>query len=183
MVPASSNRAGWSLFQRELKNFFFGAKPVSMAEVSSIKGGGGGQSAGGGWSGKLLSVFGNQQKIRNFEKFGTISGQNVIHGDPIENGSVINGKVSVKNGRPTRAFNFRLTLAVLALRVCKPEGGRRFVTYLGAKDFKWPKVFSGGPEITEHSSGLVKAQLVATVFSLSGGTLVKLKSLKGFTVG
>ena len=63
-----------------------------MAEVSSIKGGGGGQSAGGGRSGKLLSVFGNQQKFRNFENFGTILGRNVIHGDLIENVSVINGK-------------------------------------------------------------------------------------------
>ena len=103
MIPASSNRAGWSLFQREIRNFFFflGAKLVSMAEVSSKNGGGGGQSAGGGRNGKLLSVYGNQQKIRNFENFGTISGQNVIHGDLIENVSVINGNVSVINGKPT----------------------------------------------------------------------------------
>ena len=59
MIPASSNYAGWSLFQRELKHFFSGAKPVSLAEVSSTKGGGGGQFASGGQSGKLLSVFGN----------------------------------------------------------------------------------------------------------------------------
>ncbi|KAK9993700.1 hypothetical protein SO802_023403 [Lithocarpus litseifolius] len=71
MLPASSNRAGWSLFQREMRNFFAGAKPVSIAEVSSKIGGGGGrQSARGDQSGKLLSVYGNQQKIRNFEKFG-----------------------------------------------------------------------------------------------------------------
>ena len=42
MIPASSNRAGWSLFQRELRNFFIGAKSVSLAEVSSKNGGGGG---------------------------------------------------------------------------------------------------------------------------------------------
>ena len=42
MIPASSNCAGWSLFQRELRNFFASAKPVSMAEGSSKNGGGGG---------------------------------------------------------------------------------------------------------------------------------------------
>ena len=31
MILASSNRAGWSLFQREMRDFFTGAKPVSMA--------------------------------------------------------------------------------------------------------------------------------------------------------
>ena len=137
-----------------------------MAEVSSMKGGGGGQSASGGHSGKLLSVFGKKQKIRNFEKFGTISVQNVIHADPLENGSVINGNVSFKNGRPTQAFIFKLTPAVLDLRACKPKGGRRFVTCLGAKEIRWPRVFSGGPEFTELSGGLVKAQPVATVPSL-----------------
>ena len=45
-----------------------------MAEVSSNNGGGGGQFPGGGRSGKFLSVYGNQQKIRNFEKTGTILG-------------------------------------------------------------------------------------------------------------
>ena len=47
---------------------------------------------------------------------GTILGNNEIHGDPIVN-------VSVINGRPMRVFNFKLTSANLALRVCKPEGG------------------------------------------------------------
>ena len=92
-----------------------------MAEVSSNNSGGGGQFVGGGQSGKLMFVYGNQQKIRNFEKIGTKLGQNVIHGDPIVN-------VSVINGRPTQAFNFKLTPTVLALRVCKLEGGRRIVT-------------------------------------------------------
>ena len=81
--------------------------------------------AGGGWSWKLMSVYGNQQKIRNFEKFGTKLGQNVIHGDSIVN-------VSIINGRPIWAFNFKLTPAILALRVCKLEGGRHIVTCLGA---------------------------------------------------
>ena len=93
MILASSNRASWSLFQREIRYFFSSAKPVSMAEVSSINGGGGGQSTGGGQSGKLMFVFGNQQKTRNFKKFGTNLGQNVTHGDPKENVSVINENV------------------------------------------------------------------------------------------
>ena len=37
----------------------------------------------------------------------------MIHGDPIVN-------VSVINGRPMWVFNFKLTPAILALRVCKP---------------------------------------------------------------
>ena len=61
MIAASSNRAGWFSFQREMRNFFTSAKPVSMAKVSSKNGGGGdGQSAGGNRSGKLLSAFGHQ---------------------------------------------------------------------------------------------------------------------------
>ena len=42
MILASSNRASWCLFQKELWNFFFGAKLVSMAKVSFNNGGGGG---------------------------------------------------------------------------------------------------------------------------------------------
>ena len=42
MIPAGSNRAGWSLFQNELRNFCFGAKSVSLAKVSVFNGGGGG---------------------------------------------------------------------------------------------------------------------------------------------
>ena len=80
----------------------------------------------------------------------------MIHGKPIENVSVIKGNVSALNGRPTRAFKFKLTLATLALRVCKVEGGRRFVTWLGAKEFNWPKVLSDGPEVTNKQVGLVK---------------------------
>ena len=48
MIPASSNHVGWSLFQREMRNFFTGAKPISIAKVfSNNGGGGGGQSTSG----------------------------------------------------------------------------------------------------------------------------------------
>ena len=104
-----------------------------------------------------MSVYGNQQKIRNFEKNGTKWGQNVIHGDSIENGSAINGNVSALYGKPTRAFKFKLTPAFLTLRVCKPEGGRRVVTCLGAKEISWPKDLSGGPKVTKQTGGLDEA--------------------------
>nr|POE81734.1 hypothetical protein CFP56_19934 [Quercus suber] len=147
-ILASSNRAGWSMFQRELRNFFTGEKLVFMAEESSKNGGGGGggQSTSGDRSGKLLCVFGNQQKFKKFENFGTKLGQNGISRDPIENAIVRNGNVSVSNGRPTRAFNFKLTPAFMALRVCKPEGGRLTMTWLDAKELRWPKDLSGGPD-------------------------------------
>ena len=48
MILVSSNRACWSLFQREIRNFFSSAKPISMAEESFIKGGERGQTTGGG---------------------------------------------------------------------------------------------------------------------------------------
>ena len=123
MIPASSNHAGWSLFQREMRDFFTGAKPVSMAEVSSKNGGGGGgQSAGGDRSGKILSIVSHQRKFRDFEKFGAILGQNRIPKGHVENGLVLKGKVLVINDRPTRTCTFKLTPACLALRVCKIDG-------------------------------------------------------------
>ena len=122
-----------------------------------------------------MSAYGNQQKIRNFEKIGTKLVQNVIHGDPLVNALVINGRL-------TWAFNFKLTPAILAVRVCKFEGGRRIVTCLGAKDFRWPKDLSGGPEVTKQTGGLDKAQPVAIVSSQSEGTLVKPNTLKGSSV-
>ena len=164
MIPVSSNHASWSLFQREMRNFFTSANPVSMAEVSSKNGGSaGGQSAGGGRSGKILSAYGHQQKFRNFEKFGAILGQNWIPRVPTVNGSVLNGNVSVINGRPMRAFTFKVTLAFLALRVSKPEGKKCYVTCMGTKDFSWPKDLNGRPEHRNQSSGLVKAHPVETV--------------------
>nr|POE70252.1 hypothetical protein CFP56_36516 [Quercus suber] len=163
MIPASSNRAGWSLFQRELRNFFTGAKLGSMADVSSKNGGGGGGlSVGGDRSENLLSASGNQQKIRNFEKFGAILGQNGIPGVPIGNGSVLNDNVSVINGRSTQACTFKLTPAFLALRVCKSEGEKCTVTVLGAKDVKLAQGVKGELErnigvsfrVTGASSGV-----------------------------
>ena len=97
----------------------------------------------------------------------------MIHGKPIENVSVIKGNVSALNGRPTWAFKFKLTLATLALSVCKPEGGRRSVTWLGAKEFSWPKVLSDGPEVTKQTGGLVEAQPGVLVTSQKKGSLVK----------
>ena len=95
--------------------------------------------------GKILSAIGHQRKSRNFEKLGANLGQKRILGDHAENGLVLKGKVSVFNGRPTQTCTFKLTLACLALRVCKMEGGKRFVTYLDAKEFSWPKDVSGRP--------------------------------------
>ena len=63
-------------------------------------------------------------------------------------------------------LSFKLTLVVLALRVCKPEGGRRVVTCLGDNGVRWPKAFSGGLENTKLIGGLVKAQPEARVSSL-----------------
>ena len=103
MIPASSNRAGWTLFQKELRIFCYGAKSVSL-------------NNGGGRSAKSLPVYGNHLKFRNFEKIGTKRGQNRFHGVSFENGLARNGNVSALSGRPTRAFKFNLTPALLALR-------------------------------------------------------------------
>ena len=51
------------------------------------------------------------------------------------------------------------------------------MTYLGAKEFSWPKDVSGGLELIKKSNGPVQAQTVDTVSSLKG-TLVKPMSLK-----
>ena len=178
MIPASSNRAGWSLFQNELRNFCSGAKPVSPAKISVFNGGGGGQLARDGQSGKSVSVFGNQQKFRNFEKNGTKWGQNVNHGVSFENGSARNGNVSALSGRPMRACNFKLTPALLALRVCKLVGGRRIVTLLSAKEISSPKDVGAGPEVTKLKGGLVVAQPVVQMPSITKHRLVKPSSLQ-----
>ena len=173
MIPASSNRAGWSLFQKELRNFCSGAEPLSLAKGSFNNGDGGGKLAGGGRSGKFLSYYGYQQKIRNFEKIGTFLGQNVMHGKPIENVSVKKGNVFAFTGRPTRAFQFKLTPATLALRVCKSENGRRSVTWLGDKVLSWPKVLSDEPDIIKQPGGPVVAQPEVQKVSQLKGSLVK----------
>ena len=90
----------------------------------------------------------------------------MIHGDPIVN-------VSVINGRPMWTFNFKLTPPILALRVCKPEGGRHIVTCLGVKEFSWPKDLSGGLEVTKQTVGLDEAQPMVQVPSHKKGSLVK----------
>ena len=62
MIPASSNKAGWTLFQKELRIFCYGAKPISLDKVSLNNGGGGGQLARGGRSGKSMSVYGSNKR-------------------------------------------------------------------------------------------------------------------------
>ena len=104
-------------------------------------------------------------------------GQNRIPRGHAENGLVLKSKVSVINGRPTRTCTFRLTPACLALKVCKSEGGKRSVTYLDAKNFRWPKEVSGKPEIFKHSGGLAQAQPVDSLSPLKGN-LVKLMAFK-----
>ena len=172
MIPASSNRAGWSLFQNELRNFCFGAKPVSLAKVSVFNGGGGGQLASDGQSRKSMFVSGNQQKFRKFGKNGTKWGQNVIHGDYFEYGLARNGNVSALSGRPTWACKFKLTPSLLALRVCKPVGGRRIVTVLSTWEISWPKVVGGGLVVTKLKGGLDEAQPIVQAPSSKKGRLV-----------
>nr|POE62222.1 hypothetical protein CFP56_39548 [Quercus suber] len=71
----------------------------------------------------------------------------------------------------------------MALRACKPEGGRRTLTWLDAKELRWPKDLSSGPEITNISGGPVKAHAVAKAPSPSEGTLVKPNPLFGYSDG
>uniref|UniRef100_A0A7N2KR07 Uncharacterized protein n=1 Tax=Quercus lobata TaxID=97700 RepID=A0A7N2KR07_QUELO len=137
MKPASSNRAGGLCFRKSLGIFALVLNRYLWPKIMVV-----------------------EQKSKNFENFGTISGLNRFHEDPSDQGrsvevlqlgpqtkipdsalasdnvSVISGNVSVKHGRSTRAFKFELSLAVLALRVCKPEDVRRVVTCLG--DFVSP---------------------------------------------
>ena len=71
MMLASSTRDGWSLIQKELRNFLSSAKTSSSVGASSDNGGRVGQTAGGGWNGNNLPIDGNQRKLRNFKKIGT----------------------------------------------------------------------------------------------------------------
>ena len=48
MMQASSTRDGWSLIQKELRNFLSSAKTPSSVGASSDNGGRVGQTAGGG---------------------------------------------------------------------------------------------------------------------------------------
>ena len=67
MIPASSNHAGWSLIQKELRNFFSSAKPPS-ARASSDNSGGVGQTVDDGRNRNNLPIYGNQRKLRNLKK-------------------------------------------------------------------------------------------------------------------
>ena len=131
MIPTSSNRAGWSLIQKELRNFLSRGKSVTPAEVSSNNSGGVGQLVGGGQKGNNLPFYGKQRQFRDFENTGTMMGHNMIHGDPRVN--VIHGNpgvnISVINGRPMRVFKFKLTTTNVALRIYKSESGRQVVKY------------------------------------------------------
>nr|POF15648.1 hypothetical protein CFP56_48842 [Quercus suber] len=57
------------------------------------------------------------------------------------------------------------------------------MTWLDAKELRWPKDLSGGSKITNPSSGLVKDHPVAKAPSLSEGTLVKPNPLFGYSDG
>ena len=63
-----------------------------------------------------MNNYGNQQNFRNFEILGDKLGNNVILGDSTKNSF---------NGRPTRAFIFKLTAENMALRISKSEDGKR----------------------------------------------------------
>lgn len=121
MIPASLNRSGWCVFQKELDKFLFGENTVLVAERTSEGISGGGLMAGGGQNSKKLINYGNQRKNGKFQISGGILGYDGIKGD-----SVIT--VSNISGRPTRKFVFKLNSANLALRVFKRDGGKRVVS-------------------------------------------------------
>ena len=123
MIPTSLNRSRWCVFQKELDKFLSGKNTVLVAERTSKGSVGGGPMAGGGQIGKKLINFGNQRKYGKFQNSGGNLGYNRIKGD-----SAIT--ISNINGRPIRKFIFKLTSANLALRVFKPDGGKRVVLWL-----------------------------------------------------
>ena len=122
MIPASTNRLGWSLFHKELGFFFSGDKSRPR------NGGGSGDflPANGGRNRQARNNYGNQQKLRNFEILGDKLGNNVILGDSTK-----------LNGRPTHAFTFKLTTENLALRVFKSEDGKIKCFKLKPNDTKY----------------------------------------------
>ena len=122
MIPASTNRLGWSLFHKELGFFFSGDKS------RPCNGGGSGDflPASGGRSRQARNNYGNQRKLRNFEILGDKLGNNVILGDSTK-----------LNGRPTHAFTFKLTTENLALRVFKSEDGKIKCFKLKPNDTKY----------------------------------------------
>ncbi|XP_030930036.1 uncharacterized protein LOC115955816 [Quercus lobata] len=110
MIPASTNCLGWSLFHKELGFFFSGDK----SRPCNRGGSGDFLPANGGRNRLARNNYGNQRKLRNFEILGDKLGNNVILRDSTK-----------LNGRPTHAFTFKLTTENLALRVFKPEDGKR----------------------------------------------------------
>ena len=122
MVPASSNRAGWCLFSKELDSFLSGSNSVGGEGRTSSGVAGGGQMDGSGHDGKNFFKNGNQRKFRKFENSRAILGHNVFMGET----AVVT--VSKKNGRPTRDFIFKVTPDTLALRGSFSEGGKRVVS-------------------------------------------------------
>ena len=83
MVPASSNRAGWCLFSKELNSFLAGSNTIGVEGRNSGGAGGGGQMDGGGHDGKKLFKIGNQRKLRNFENSRAYLGHNVFKGETV----------------------------------------------------------------------------------------------------
>ena len=97
MILVSTNHSGWSLFHKELGLFF---------SCSKSRPGNGGESgvfppANGDRNKQAVNNYGNQQKFRNFEILGDKLGHNVMLGDSTKNSF---------NGKPTRAFIFKLTI-------------------------------------------------------------------------
>ena len=124
MIPASLNRYGWCVFQKELNKFLSGENTVSVVERTSNGIVDGGPMANGGQTSKKLINYGNQRKYGKFQNSRGILGYNGIKGD-----SAIT--ISNNNGRPTCKFVFKLTFANLGLRVFKPDGGKRVVSWMG----------------------------------------------------
>ena len=131
MVPASSNRAGWCLFSKELDSFLAGSNTVGVEGRNSGGAAGGGQLYGGSHDGKKFFKTGNQREGRNFENSRAYLGHNVFKG---ETATVTVSKK--KNGRPTRDFMFKVNsdTLTLALRVSLSEGGKRVVSWMNPLD-------------------------------------------------
>ena len=122
-----------------------------------------------------MDNYGKKQKSRNFQKLGDNLGCNVIHGD-----STINTAI---NSSPTRAFIFKLADENLALRIFKPEEGKRYSTSAKPSDLNKDGLFNEEaqrPIISSsnllNDSGLGKAHLVAPTDELGG--IVRVWDLK-----
>ena len=83
MVPASSNRAGWCLFSKELNSFLASSNTIRVEGRNSGGASGGGKMDGGGHDGKKLFKIGNQRKLRNFENSRAYLGHNMFKGETV----------------------------------------------------------------------------------------------------